>query len=228
MGATISDLLNWWNVLFLVPIALAVLLLLVSAGTGLGDADGAGDAAGAADHEVSADTGDTDADADGDAADGEADHPLAGALRAFGVGAVPISLLLQAFLLFFGIWGLAANRLLSVAAQPDSRVWPALGLALVGGLVTAGGLGALGRRFLPKDGPATGSKDLLARTGRVVFAVDDDGGTVQVRDSGGTLHQVPARHGPGAETIPAGRAVLIVARDKETGVFTVEESPFEE
>jgi hypothetical protein len=226
MGATMSDLLHWWNVLFLVPIALAVLLLLVNAVAGLGDA---GDAGGAADHDVSADAGDgADGGADGDGADGEADHPFAGALRSLGVGAVPLSLLVQAFLLFFGIWGLAANRLLSVAAHPDIRIWPALGLALVGGLATAGGLGAIGRRFLPKDGPATGGKDLLARTGRVVFAVDDDGGTVQVRDGGGTLHQVPARHGPGAGTIPAGRTILIVAHDRETGVFTVEESPFEE
>ncbi|MBC8134599.1 MAG: DUF1449 family protein [Fibrella sp.] len=217
MGATLSAMLHWWNLLFLVPIALAGLLLLMSAVTGVGDGD----------VEADASSGDTEADAD---ADHDTDHgpSLSDALRSFGVGVVPVSLLAQAFLLFFGVWGLTANRLFAVGSQPEGRVWLALLVAVGGGAVTTALFGAVMRRFFPAEEPATGGKDLVARSGRVVFEVTDGGGTVQVRDAGGTLHQLAARVLPGAETIPTGRMVLIVAQNKESGHFLVEESPFSE
>jgi Na+-transporting methylmalonyl-CoA/oxaloacetate decarboxylase gamma subunit len=217
MSATLSEILHWWNLMFLVPIALAVLLLLISATTGMGDGDAEADTS----------SGHTEADAD---ADSDTDHgpSLSDALRSFGVGVVPVSLLTQAFLLFFGVWGLSANRFFRVAEQPEGRVWLALLVALVVGAVTTALFGAVMRRFFPDEEPATGGKDLVARSGRVIFEITDTGGTVQVRDAGGTLHQLAARVGPGADPIPAGRAVLMVAQDKESGHFLVEESPFSE
>ena len=149
-------------------------------------------------------------------------------LRSLGVGVVPVSLLMQTFLLFFGVWGLAANRFLNVASHPELRVWLALLLALVGGAATTALFGTVARRFFPAEEATTRNDDLVARSGRVVFTVTEQGGTVQVRDAGGTLHQVAAGIAPGAEPIPAGRVVLILAKDKETGQFLVEESPFTE
>ncbi len=99
---TLADLLDWWNLVFVLPITLSVLLLLASAVGGLGD----GDAHAHADMDAHAQV-DADGHADHDA---DADHPLADALKFVGVGVVPISLLLQAFLLLFGVLGLAANR----------------------------------------------------------------------------------------------------------------------
>jgi hypothetical protein len=136
MSATLSEILHWWNLMFLVPIALAVLLLLISATTGMGDGDAEADTS----------SGHTEADAD---ADSDTDHgpSLSDALRSFGVGVVPVSLLTQAFLLFFGVWGLSANRFFRVAEQPEGRVWLALLVALVVGAVTTALFGAVMRRF---------------------------------------------------------------------------------
>lgn len=217
MNATISAMLNWWNLLFLVPIVLAGLLLLLSAVTGLGDTDIEADVASS---DTEADT-DTDSETDGSS--------LSDTLRSLGVGVVPVSLLLQAFLLFFGVWGLTANRFLNVDVYPELRIWLALPLALIGGAATTALFGAVARRFFPTEEAApTSGNDLIARSGRVVFTVTEQGGTVQVRDAGGTLHQVSAGIAPGADPIPAGRMVLLLAKDKETGHFLVEESPFTE
>lgn len=217
MSATLSAILQWWNLLFLVPIALAGLLLLMSALTGMGDGD------------VEADTSSSDAETDTDAdSEGEDGHSWSDSLRSVGIGIVPFSLLAQAFLLFFGICGLIANRSFQVDSQPSGRVWLAVIAALVAGAVITALFGAVMRRFFPDEEATTGGKDLVTRSGRVVFEVTDGGGTVQVRDAGGTLHQLAARVSQGAEPISAGRAVLIVAQDKESGHFLVEESPFSE
>ncbi|MBC7806050.1 MAG: DUF1449 family protein [Akkermansiaceae bacterium] len=217
MSATLSAMLHWWNLLFLVPIALAGLLLLMSAVTGMGDGD----------VEADAHSGDTETDAD---ADNDTDHgpSFSDALRGVGVGVVPVSLLTQSFLLFFGICGLIANRSFEVETRPESRVWLTLVVAVIAGAVITALFGAVMRRFFPSEQAATGGKDLIARSGRVVFEVTDQGGTVQVRDAGGTLHQLAARVAPGEQPIPTGRAVLMVVQNKESGYFLVEESPFSE
>jgi membrane protein implicated in regulation of membrane protease activity len=204
--AALQELSAWWNLLFLLPMAVSVVLLLISGLGGMGEAD-------------------TDTDHDTDHSDAD-DSPLADALRHLGVGAVPLSLLAQAFLLFFGVAGLATNRLFMVSANPERNVWASVAVALFLGLVGAFVLGALGRRFLPTEGPALANRDLISRTGRVVFAVTENEGTVQVRDAGGTLHQIAARVPLGEEPIEAGQEVLVVSYDSEQGIFLVNESPF--
>lgn len=224
----LRDLLSWWNLIFALPIALSALLLLLSAVGGLGDGDGDAEA----DVSPDADTADVDGSGghtEGDTeanAVGDGHHPLGDALRFLGVGAVPVSLLAQAFLLFFGVFGLAANQMLSVAADPDARVYGALALATLGGAAGTGALGALGRRFIPNDLPAVGNKDLIGKTGRVVFTVTTTEGTIQVRDAGGTLHQIAARIPRGENILEAGQDVFIVGYDAAQGAFLVDEDPF--
>lgn len=221
----LSDLLAWWNLIFLLPIALSALLLLASAVGGLGE--GHGDAA----HSHGDVSAHADASAPGHEAGGEAhadtDHDLLhDALEWIGIGVVPLSLLVQAFLLFFGVFGLAANRALNTANNPNGLVWGAFAVAMLGGLAGAGGFGMLGRRFLPRDEPALGNKDLVGRTGRVVFEVTQTTGMAQVRDVSGTLHQIAARVPPGHEPLESGQEILITAFDTGTGAFIVDESPF--
>jgi membrane protein implicated in regulation of membrane protease activity len=232
---TPAGLLHWWNLVFLLPIALSVLLLLASAAGGLGEGGSGHADTNDADVDAHADVGDVDAHADADmhaGADGHSDAATgsnagSGALHLVGVGAVPVSLLAQGFLLFFGVAGLAANLLLNTETDPERRVWIAFAVALVVGVLGAAGMGALGRRFLPKPAPAIGNKDLVGRTGRVVFAVTGDEGTVQVRDAVGTLHQVAARLAPGdSAPLASGQEILVTGYDREHGAFLVDESPF--
>jgi len=227
---TPAGLLQWWNLVFLLPIVLSVLLLIASAAGGLGEGGGHGDVDTHAEVEAHADVdahADVHADAHGHPEAESAPGALSGALKFAGVGAVPISLLAQGFLLFFGVAGLAANLLLNTETDPERRVWIAFVVAVVVGVLGAAGMGALGRRFLPKPAPAIGNKDLVGRTGRVVFAVTGDEGLVQVRDAVGTLHQVPARVAPGdSAPLGSGQEILVTGYDHERGAFLVDESPF--
>lgn len=218
-----QELLQWWNLLFLLPLLLAVALLLVGGlggigeGTAHGGADGHGEV-----HPVEAHDGVV---GGVDGAD-DGDHALTEALERVGVGVVQMTLLAAAFLLFFGMAGLAANRFLDVATHPEGRVWLAAGIATVGGLVGMAGFGAVGRKFLPRhEGPATGNRDLLGRAGRVVYEVTADSGTVQVRDASGTVHQIAARIPQGHAPLEAGQSALIISFETAHGYFLVDDDP---
>lgn len=218
----LSELLSGWNLVFSIAIVVAILLALAGAvaGFGEGDADAAG--GDAADSVDAADAGDGDVDGgDGDGGDGTLTHIL----HSIGVGSVPMTILLQAFLLFFGIGGLAANRTLS-GAGTDGRIGMALGIALFAAFVAMAVIGALARRFMPKDEPATGNKDLIGRTGSVVYEISADGGTAQVRDASGTLHQIAARVPTGHTELQSGSSIIVVSFDSERGAFIVDENPF--
>jgi membrane protein implicated in regulation of membrane protease activity len=221
------NILAWWNLVFLLPLALGVLLLVASGLTGALDS-GHGDAG-------HADSGHGDAghaDGDGDTShDLHAEHDTDGygfgdLLHTLGVGIVPLSLLMPAFLLTFGVLGITANRLLAVESSSGSRFWLALLIALLFGLVGMALLGAAFRKFLPTNERATGNKDLIGKTGKVIFGVSNTEGTIQVRDMTGTLHQLPARVRDGQGDIASGQEVLLVGFDSEHGCFIVEDSPF--
>ncbi len=214
------NILAWWNLVFLLPLALGVLLLIASGVTGAMESGG--------------DAGHADAGhADGDAGDGDASHDMEGDghelgdfLHTLGVGIVPLSLLMPGFLMSFGIFGITANRLLTVEASSGSRFWLALLIATLFGFVGMALLGAAFRKFLPPSERAIGNRDLLGKSGKVIFTVSNTEGTIQARDKSGTLHQLPARVRDGQGEITSGREVLLVGYDSEHGCFIVEESPF--
>ncbi|GAB4458142.1 MAG: hypothetical protein OHK0029_18980 [Armatimonadaceae bacterium] len=163
--------------------------------------------------------------------DGNTGHsPTFGsALRWAGFGTVPITIHLAAFCLFFGIFGMMLNQMWNIEVSPDELLWKSLTAAIAGGFAGMVLFGSTARRFLPMStAPATGNKDLVGRTGKVIFLVTADEGTVQVRDSGGTVHQVTARTVPSQEPLPSGSAILIVGYDVSRGVFLVEQDPFAE
>jgi membrane protein implicated in regulation of membrane protease activity len=216
----LSALLSGWNLVFLIAIGVAILLALVAAVAGFGDGDADADGGHAADAGDTADASDA-GDADGDAND----HPLSQVFHSIGIGSVPLTILLQAFLLFFGIGGLAANRTMA-SGSANGSIGTVLFIAFLTAFAAMAFIGALARRFMPKDEPATGSKDLIGRTGSVVYEVSSDGGTAQVRDASGTLHQIAARVPTGHTELQAGSSVIVVAFDAERGAFIVDENPF--
>jgi membrane protein implicated in regulation of membrane protease activity len=216
----LSELLSGWNLVFTIAIAIAILLALTGAVAGFGDGDADSDSGHASEAGHTADGADA-GEADGDGGDG----PFAHLLHRIGFGSVPMTILLQAFLLFFGLGGLAANRTLN-SANADNRVGVALGIAFLVAFIAMAVIGALARRFMPKSEPATGNKDLIGRTGSVVYEVSADGGTAQVRDASGTLHQIAARVPTGHTELQSGSSIIVVSFDAERGAFIVDENPF--
>jgi membrane protein implicated in regulation of membrane protease activity len=211
-----QNLLAWWNLIFLIPFTLAIVLMVVSAFSGFDDGDGDSDG---------------EADSGGDEGDGEGHEGIThgdahSILHTIGFGAIPVTLLLQFLCLAFGVLGFAVNQFLRVSDAPGSRFPISLLIAVVGALIVAAIMASVARRFMPTFHPATGNKDLVGRTGKVIFAVTDSEGTVQVRDAGGTVHQIAARIRQGRESLASGAEVLLVGYDSEQGAFIIEESPF--
>ncbi len=199
------ELLKWWNLIFLLPAAAAVLYVLLLA-VGALPFDDMGlhfDAhAGHVDHDL------------------PGDHDLLGIL---GVGRVPISVVLISFSLLWGVIGWFAMRALStIWPEPGVFIWPSLLIALVG----AGGLTRVMSRLLGRIMPGTesygaGARELIGRMAETRYPISATGGSVQVYDQHGTMHEVPARVLTGEAMIPAGTRVVLWRYDDAAGSYLV-------
>ena len=193
------EVLEWWNLIFLLPALVAVLYILLLA-------------AGAMPHH---DFG-LDVHLDGDGLD----HDI---LNFLGLGRVPLALSLITFCLFWGVIGWFANKAFStVWPAPGVFIWPALIAALLGAgaltVVMARGLGKL----IPRSAnQSTGARDLVGRLAESRYPISVASGSVQVYDHFGNLHEVAARVLPGEAPIAAGAQVILWRYDDATGSYLV-------
>ena len=231
---TADWLLGWWNLIFIVPLglALAYLFAYTLSGWTFGEFDFEADA----DVDVEADV-DLEADADVDAehdgprfavdADSEASgsDPRPGSvfmhvLSMLGVGRVPLSVILMVLLLAFGTIGFVGNQILRETLGA-SGVFVSLPIAtLVALAVTAGvsrGLAAV----IPVDTKVVHRRDLVGRRAQVIFRVDEEGGTIVLRDESGDRHQFAARVRPGVAPVPPGEEVVLVRYDADHSHYLV-------
>ncbi len=195
------NLLQWWNLIFLLP-AVAALLYLLLLAVGAAPAEG---------HDI---------DAGGDVHDG-GDHAFLGALELIGVGRVPLSLILMSFGLLWGFFGWLGNRLFSaVLPSPHISIWPSLVLALIGAAALTRGLANVLGRIMPStESYGAAARELVGSIADVRYAITENGGSVQVYDRHGALHEVPARVLPGEHAIPAGERVVLWRYDEASGAY---------
>jgi hypothetical protein len=158
---------------------------------------------------------------------GQEVHPSGGFLRAltlFGIGRVPISVLLCSFLVLFGGIGLISNQVFaSVRLPPVAYFWPSLGIAGVSGLIVTGRLAAFMAKHMPSvETVKITRRDLVGRIGTSVYGVDEKSGQVQVRDRHGNLHRIAARTAGGR--IEPGKDVLLEEYVVQGDHFVVSES----
>jgi len=231
-------LFGWWNLVFLVPFALALLYLGVYTLSGwtFGDADADmdSDVDADADADVHADA-DVDADADHDLPhaehDAEADASELGSalwagLSFLGVGRVPLSIVIMILLLTWGGIGLATNQL---AREHVRQSWHvamySLPLAAIASLLITSGTSRAINRFMPLNlSTARRRHELLGSGGEVILPVDSKFGLVSVRDESGDLYQVPCRLERGDDqhrVIPKGARVKLVAYSAKESLFFV-------
>jgi hypothetical protein len=201
------ELILWQNLIFFVPLlagALYTLLLTLSGVSDLG-----GDAAdGAAEVDMHAD-----ADADADMEHGT----LAVVLDFFGVGKVPLSILLTSLTLLWGTVGLICNLMLGLNA-----VGVSLTVATVVALFGTRTVGRMIARLIPsvESYHATRS-ELWGETGVALYSVTSQGGTVRLRDRRSNLLDLECRTFPGEEAIPAGNRVRLEEYDETRDVYLV-------
>jgi hypothetical protein len=265
-------LLAWWNLIYLLPLLLALLYLVVYAASGLtfGDADVAADGDAHADVEADADVdahadveahadvdadadvdgdvdahADVDADADADAdtdADHDADahHPAAShggsphdadgaallkALSWFGVGRVPLSIVLMLLFVSWGAIGFAANYTVWAAAGWETAALlvslPVAGL--VSSLFTRTSVRTIGRWMPSTETSAEPRAKLVGRSAEALYSIDERFGLAAVRSRHGDLYHVPCRVYAGRKGVEKGRQVLLVDYDPQQEFFYVTE-----
>jgi hypothetical protein len=227
---TTQWLLGWWNLVFLVPLGLALLYLAlyVVSGVTFGDADADADANLDADAGLDAEAG---ADAEGDADTDHGDHSdhhgnrsgAAGALAWIGVGRVPLSLVLMVLLMTWGFIGFVTTQFLR-DAMPRYWMIPLVSLpaAALGSLLATRTLTRVMSRLMPTDETyAKRRNELLGEVGDAIYAIDERFGMANVRDDRGTLHQVPCRVEPGRPPVAKGAKVLLVSYDSNRNIYHV-------
>ena len=217
---TASDLLEWQNLFFAIPLALTVLLGLVTAfgliGSGEGDAHGDHDADG--DH----DSGDGH---DHDHAHGDHDHET-GIASLLGIGRAPLTVVLISLFGLFGLTGLVMHETLAGLLGPGLLAFggafaSAAIISIAGTRAIAGTIG----RVLPRDESyVVGSDDLAGLVGTAETNISETFGIAVVKDKGGTLHQLRCQAAPGA-TIARGAPVLVVEYDHARQIYHVRPPP---
>jgi membrane protein implicated in regulation of membrane protease activity len=244
-----AEWLQWYYLIYLLPAAVAVLVLLMTGASGhhgghshaahgglhLHAHHGSGHEGAAAHH-----AGHSGAHGHAPAAPGHAagrhghsgDHnqsrsPGAGQhlLGFFGVGRAPLTIVIGSLMIGWGLIGLAVTDTLrrDLHWPPVLFVGPALAAAAAGSLAAAKLFGELSARLMPKDESfAIGREGLLGLTGKVVYRVTETGGRVHVFDQYRTLHVKPARVGPGEAPIAKGTEVIVASMEPERGTLIVE------
>lgn len=215
-------LLSWWNLVFIAPLALAMLYIGVYAFTGVtfGEADAdAGVGAG-----VEADAGGGVGHGDGDGFDHGHDHGHAAVepdheasfvqslLSFLGFGKAPLSIVLTVLLIGWGVLGLLTNFALQHVVPADWMVAAAsLPVAGFGGLALTGAVTRLLAKWMPgTETYAVGKAELIGLTGTATLNIDRGFGTANVRDRGGDLFQVSCRvYAHGRELAKDSRVVLV-------------------
>ncbi len=220
-------MLGWQNLLFLVPLGLALAYLFAYSLSGwtFGEADVDVEAELDAnveldldaDAEVVAAKPDIDADSDVDNA-----HGILTQLTWLGVGRVPLSIVLMVLFLTFGLVGFATMQLLRDSLGTNG-IWVALPTAAIVSFGLTSLVSQLIARYMPlNESSAESRSSYVGKRGTVVFTVSPTGGTITIRDSGGDLYQLPARCRQG--TIAPGTEVILT--NYTNGLFHVRPSGF--
>jgi membrane protein implicated in regulation of membrane protease activity len=228
------DLLEWWNLIFLLP-ALAALLYLALLATGTVSTESDVDT----DVDVDIDA-DVDADFDAGSVHGvehtlgaEQDHGgsrFGEALGFLGFGRVPLSIILLTFCFLWGFAGWATNTILKGALdRPAVFVIFSLAIATT---VAVFGTRSVARglaRILPStESYGSSERDLVGRLATVRDPITEQQGRVQLYDAHRTLTEVPARIKSGEAEIPARTEVLLLSYDRQRGVYYVLADPLGE
>jgi hypothetical protein len=252
---SLAALLEWWNLIFALPLAVGSVLLLGLALSGMIDLGG-DQADSDAHHDAAADAHHADVDAHADHA-GDAEHaegadgkhgivktpysshddhaaaekPLwLKALNLFGIGmGLPISMGLPLLMMMWGAVGLIANRLLEPLLPAPALFAPlSMGVALLTMAFAGRTAGLIIRRVLRDEAPPIVDKyGLVGSTGRAVYEITPDGGVAHVRDRYGNLHRIVCRAMPGEPNIPADTPILVARYDEQTHLYWVERNPLE-
>jgi len=217
-----TELLQWWNLIFILPFvgALFYILMLVSGAV-------------SADHDAELNVGvETDVDIGHDV---DLDHDaglehihdlepgmLARALSFLGIGRVPLSIIIISFCFLWGFFGFASNTLLAPIMPSIIFVWASIAIAFVISLFLTRILASVIARIMPAtETYAVSLEQLVGKWGETITTIDETFGQAHVHDDAGVLHTVQCMVKSGETTIPRGSQVILLFFDNTRSVFFV-------
>lgn len=217
-----SALLEWWNFIFALPLAIGLILVIIVAVSGLAEGGSDSDDTSHSDSLLS----------DGEEQGTDESEGLLGQMMSwFGIGiGMPTSLAIPILMIIWGLTGIIANNALAPFLRFPAIYAPissALGLSamILGGRTAAMAF----RRFTGDDKPSAVARGgLVGNTGRSVYTISGSGGVANVKDLFGNIHRVECRVLESQEPIPAERPILLTRFDYDRGIYFVEEFPLEE
>ena len=208
-----GNLLEWYNFIFALPLAVGLILSLSIAFSGLGHSVDAGDHG----------------HAHGDGQAHETSSPLEKLGGAFGFGrGLSPTLLLPILLSAWGLVGLLANGIFGTFLPPSVYFLASALLGLVGAALIGNLTGRTFAKVFNQGTPATNQRNLIGSAGRAVFRIDANNGVANVKDKQGNVFRVVCKTLPGEAALEAGSAIQIVDLDPEKGVYFVQAHPFPE
>ncbi len=231
----LQEMLQWWNLIYILPLFISVIWLAASVAMGMHDADG--DLSHDADlaHDLHIDH-DVDADADHDAEGHHSPHmhgdleyqesPLYKILALMGVGKVPVTALFGIFFLAWGAFGMLSNRVFAgILHYPAVYIWPSMAATFVVSAVFARSIAGVVGRYMPTtETYAVSQRALTDRLATAVFPITETTGTVHIRDEYGTVHRMQAKTQQNAPEIPSGSEVIVIDFDEADKRYVVERS----
>ena len=163
--------------------------------------------------------------------DGAHDAGHEGAASAFlaplGVGRVPLSVIVQAYLVSFAVTGFTINALSDGVPTPTSLAWTLPASLVAGYAVVAALARVLGPILSSKKEDATTKADLVGQRAVVISSrVTGDFGEVRIADKSGHQLRLVCKLQSGEPEVPEGRDVVIVEYDPAHGEIVV--APIEE
>ncbi len=229
--SSVSALVSGANLPFLAALFLAVLFTVLSV-LGLGGSDGDAEVDADtdvdldADHDVDVDLDadhdiDVDHDVDHDAelnadhgphVEGTPDISLSAVLYFFGIGKVPLSILMLSFFYAFGGIGWLLNLWLT-RGSAGAESWLAASLpgGFVAGLTSMRLVSSVLARIMPtRNVSGTAPQQLVGLRGVAGLPVTETGGRAQITDRAGTRHVIRCRVKSGTQPVPKGRNIIVV------------------
>lgn len=134
------------------------------------------------------------------------------ALSFFGLGKVPLSVLMMTFLLTFSIVGWSGNVLLKDMLRSPAIFFPmSCAAALFCGISMMKLVAAtVGKYLRPIESSAVSRSSLVGRVGRASITVTGKFGQALVLDEHGSTHKVVCRVAEGKERIPSRSSLLLI------------------
>jgi len=225
------NIFDWYNIIFLIPLAIGLLMILGSALGVLGHGDVGHDLGHDLGHDAEHDVGhDTEHDSENEAGSGHAGaldlnagtlHGLSWALSFLGVGRVPFTVLLMVCALIFGGAGMCMNYLLGpVISKVPAMAILSIGVAFAAMIFLTGAIARIVSRLMPSTETYIASpKDLLGKTGTIIVETNTQNGFAHVLDQFKNLQQIGCRTTEG--TLPIGTEIVVIER-REEDVYIVE------